>query len=90
MYTKYVHIQVPFSVATMRAVWANKWFGPCMDHQVVLNVLSTIAPSEHFATHITGKLGGSPLLQYNNMHLSLGYPPLLSSEFQSKTTVNHT
>lgn len=88
MHTKYMHIQVSFSVATMRAEGAWEWFGPCMDHLMLLKILSTVAPREHFATHITDKRRGSPFLQYNNMHLSLGNPPFLSCA--SKTTDNQT
>lgn len=84
--TQDVHVQVPFPVGTVRAVWTRVGFGPCMDHEVLLQVLSTVAPREHFAAHIAGEWGDSPRLQHNNMHLSLRILPILGCA--SKTTAN--
>lgn len=71
MDTQDVHIQVAFPVATVGAVWAREGFHARVDHQVLLQVLPTVASREHFAAQVTDDRGGSaPLLQHNNMHRS--------------------
>lgn len=55
MHTQDVNVQVPFPVGTVTAEWTRVGFGPCMDHEVLLQVLPTVAPREHFAAHIAGE-----------------------------------
>lgn len=55
MHSQDVNVQIPFPVGTVTAEWTREGFGPCMDHEVLLQVLPTVAPREHFAAHIAGE-----------------------------------